>query len=292
MSDSGQTAVADGMMHFRLPIYEGPLDLLLHLIKRAELDPHDVTASVITEQYLDHLNLMEELNLDIAGEYLVMAATLLLIKSFALLPHPEAVDTEEAEDLKRDLVERLLEYQRYREAAIKLGERPLLGRDVFATPGEPIPAEDQVSAQFSVSIFDLVQAMAGVLKRLSDRAPRRIELRDIPVAQCIPRVLAALGEGTRVEFTSLFEDLTDRALLIATFLALLELIRRGAVQAWQEDRQGPILLGRGDRWDKPSPEMVAEVAAETAGQPNGLVLAESDTDSENASDEDGGREHD
>src|SRR5277367_3967628 len=204
----GETAPTpvQGMLRFRLPIYEGPLDLLLHLIKRAELDPHDVTASVITEQYLGHLNLMEELNLDIAGEYLVMAATLLLIKSFALLPHPEPVDTEEAEELKRDLVERLLEYQRYREAAIKLGERPLLGRDVFASPGEPIPLDDQPAEQLSISIFDLVQAIAVVLKRLSDRTPRRIELRDIPVARCIPRVLAALGEGSRVEFNTLFEN--------------------------------------------------------------------------------------
>src|SRR5580693_10465557 len=137
----GETAPTpvQGMLRFRLSIYEGPLDLLLHLIKRAELDPHDVTASIITEQYLEHLNLMEELNLDVAGEYLVMAATLLLIKSFALLPHPELADTEEAEELKRDLVERLLEYQRYREAAARLGERPLLGRDVFPSRGEPVP---------------------------------------------------------------------------------------------------------------------------------------------------------
>ncbi|HUN58952.1 MAG TPA: segregation/condensation protein A [Candidatus Binataceae bacterium] len=246
-----------GMMRFRLPVYEGPLDLLLHLIKRAELDPHDVTASIITEQYLEHLNLMEELNLDVAGEYLVMAATLLLIKSFTLLPHPAPDDTEEAEELKHDLVARLLEYQRYREAAVKLGERPVLGRDVFASPGERIPQEDRPAEQLSVSIFDLVQAIAVVLKRLSDRTPRKIELRDIPVAQCIPRVLAALGEGMRVEFTALFDDLTDRPLIIATFMALLELIRRGAVRAWQEERPGPILLGRGDRWDVPHPEAAA-----------------------------------
>jgi segregation and condensation protein A len=247
----------NGMMHFRLPVYEGPLDLLLHLIKRAELDPHDVTASIITEQYLEHLNLMEELNLDVAGEYLVMAATLLLIKSFTLLPHPAPDDTEEAEELKHDLVARLLEYQRYREAAIKLGERPLLGRDVFASPGERVPQEEQPTEQLSVSIFDLVQAIAVVLKRLSDRTPRKIELRDIPVARCIPRVLAALGDGVRVEFSTLFDNLADRPLIIATFLALLELIRRGAVRAWQEERPGPILLGRGDRWDVPHPEAAA-----------------------------------
>jgi chromatin segregation and condensation protein Rec8/ScpA/Scc1 (kleisin family) len=91
--------------------------------------------------------------------------------------------------------------------------------------------------------------MAAVLKRLGDRTPRRIELRDIPVAQCIPRILAALGDGERVEFTTLFEDLADYPLIIATFMALLELIRRGAVRAWQEDRHGPILLGRGDRFE-------------------------------------------
>ncbi len=250
MSDEG-TALkfeSDGGMRFRLPIYEGPLDLLLHLIKRAELDPQDVATSIITEQYLEQLNLMEQLNLDIAGEYLVMAATLLLIKSFALLPHPELADTEEADDLKRDLVERLLEYQRYREAEAKLGERALLGRDDFAAPGEPVPEEQEPSAPFEVSIFDLVSAMAAVLKRLGDRTPRRIELRDIPVAQCIPRILAALGEGERVVFTALFEDLEDRPLVIATFMALLELIRRGAVRVWQDERQGPILLGRGDRF--------------------------------------------
>lgn len=238
----------DSQLRFRLPVYEGPLDLLLHLIKRAELDPQDVTASVITEQYLEYLNLMQELNLDVAGEYLVMAATLLLIKSFILLPHPQGADTEEAEELKRDLVERLLEYQRYREVAAKLGERSLLGRDVFAAPRQTAPEEDQTTPPYTVSIFDLVQAMAAVLRRLADRAPRTITLRDIPVAQCIPRILAALEDDVPLEFISLFDDLTDRALIIATFIALLELIRRGEVTAWQKQRPGPIYLSRGPRF--------------------------------------------
>jgi segregation and condensation protein A len=247
-------ADADNTPFFRLPNYEGPLDLLLHLIKRAELDARDVTASIITEQYLEYLNLMEQLNLDIAGEYLVMAATLLLIKSFSLLPHPQLADSEEAEELKRDLVERLLEYQRYREAAAKLSERALLGRDVFAAPRQPaLEDEDHTTPPYTVSIFDLVQAMAAVLKRLADQTPRRIALRDIPIAQCIPRVLAALAGDDRVEFASIFEDLEDRSLIIATFVALLELIRRGAVRAWQEERWGVIYLGRGDRFDNPEP---------------------------------------
>ncbi|MGB6553036.1 MAG: segregation/condensation protein A [Candidatus Binataceae bacterium] len=247
MSDDSTTAPrleADGSPRFKLPIYEGPLDLLLHLLKRAELDPHDVTASVITEQYLAYLELLDQLNLDVAGEYLVMAATLLLIKSFSMLPHPELADAEEAEDLKRDLVARLLEYQRYREAAEKLGERAILGRDVFAAPGEPVPEADAGATRFSVSIFDLVEAMGAVLKRIADATPRGIVLRDIPVAECIPAILAALEGGRRVEFTALFGDLRDRPMVIATFMALLELIRRGEIAAWQDDRFGPIMLER------------------------------------------------
>jgi len=234
----------DASVRFRLPIYEGPLDLLLHLLKRAELDPHDVTASVITEQYLAWLELLDQLNLDVAGEYLVMAATLLLIKSFAMLPHPELADNEEAEELKRDLVERLLEYQRYREAADKLASRALLGRDVFTTPGEPVPV-DENARQFTATIFDLVEAMGKVLRRIADKTPRGIVLRDIPVAECIPRIMSALDGAARIEFTALFEDASDRSLVVATFMALLELIRRREVRAFQEARFGPIYLERG-----------------------------------------------
>jgi segregation and condensation protein A len=235
---------AEGPPRFKLPIYEGPLDLLLHLLKRAELDPHDVTASIITEQYLAYLELLDQLNLDVAGEYLVMAATLLLIKSFAMLPHPELTDTEEADELKRDLVERLLEYQRYREAAEKLGERAILGRDVFAARGEPAPEADADEHRYSVTIFDLVEAMGAVLKRIADKRPRGIVLRDIPVAQCIPVILNRLEQSGRVEFMELFDDLHDRPRVIATFMALLELMRRGEVAAWQEVRFGPIILER------------------------------------------------
>jgi len=236
---------------FRLPFYEGPLDLLLHLIKRAELDARDVTASVITEQYLAYLELLDSLNLDVAGEYLVMAATLLLIKSFSMLPHAGSEELEEAEELKRDLVERLLEYQRYREAAEKLGARALLGRDVFTTPGEKLSDESEADNQaqrLQVSLFDLVEAMSAVLKRLTDTTPRQIALRDMPVAECIPRIMAALEQcGGTLEFTALFEDFhsaNDRPVVIATFMALLELIRQGRVRARQERRFGPILLER------------------------------------------------
>jgi segregation and condensation protein A len=232
----------EALRRFRLPIFEGPLDLLLHLIKRNELDPQEVTASIITDQYLQYLELLDSLNLDLAGEYLVMAATLVLIKSYSLLPHPGVADTEDGEELKRDLVERLLEYQRYREAGAKLGERPMLGRDVFAAPGETVEAGEPV--EYRASLFDLVEALREVLKRLSGKAPRQIVLRDIPVAERIPVVLEAIDLAERIEFAALFEDLCDRSLVIATFLALLELIRRGQVLALQQGRLGPIMLSR------------------------------------------------
>ena len=263
-------APSDEVPRFELPIYHGPLDLLLHLIKRAELDPRDIATSAITEQYLAHLELMEQLNLDVAGEYLVMAATLILIKSFAMLPHPGIDDTEEAEELRRDLVERLLEYQRYREAAAKLGEREVLGRDVFASPGLAPPEPEPGAAPYSVSIFDLVQAMAAVLKRLSDRTPRTITLRDIPIAHCIPRILATLTSDDSIPFAAIFEEAGDRVLVIATFVALLELIRRGAVRAWQNERGGEIWLGRGARFASAGDEGVSTIVADTTQSPSSI----------------------
>jgi len=229
---------------FRLPVFEGPLDLLLHLIKKNELDPQEVTASIVTEQYLEYLELLDSLNLDVAGEYLVMAATLLLIKSFALLPYQGAADEEEAEELKRELIDRLLEYQRYREAAFKLAERPMLGRDVFVTPGEKLEPQTGQIPIYDVSIFDLVEALRGVLARLAEQGPRELKLRDIPVATCIPVILERLQESARIEFVSLFEDAHDRPTVVAFFLALLELIRRGQVRAFQEAVFGPIWLSR------------------------------------------------
>jgi segregation and condensation protein A len=141
------------------------------------------------------------------------------------------------------LVERLLEYQRYREAGDKLASRAILGRDVFTTPGEPVPV-DENARQFTATIFDLVEAMGAVLKRVADKTPRGIVLRDIPVAECIPRIMSALDGVSRIKFTDLFDDASDRSLVIATFMALLELIRRRDVRAFQEARFGPIYLER------------------------------------------------
>ncbi|HYA34290.1 MAG TPA: segregation/condensation protein A [Candidatus Binataceae bacterium] len=251
-NNSGSRIIAESAVRVAIPAYEGPLDLLLHLLKKAELEPRDVAVSSITEAYLAHLELLNQLNLDVAGEYLVMAATLLLIKSYSLLPRVGPEDEEEADGLKRDLIERLLEYQRYREAAEKLGERALVGRDVFTSVGEHVEPGEQ-GPRFTVTLFDLVEAMGTVLKRLADKAPRDIQLRDIPIAHCVPRIMEALSGGRKIEFVSLFEDLDDRSLVIATFIALLELVRRRVVSAFQEMRPGPIWIERG-------PEELGEIA--------------------------------
>src|SRR5215468_5241088 len=150
----------------RLDLFEGPLDLLLHLIKTNEVDVKDIPVAAITEQYLAHLDLMRELNLDIASEYLVMAATLTLIKSRLLLPTPDAEEDEEA-DPRADLVRQLMEYQRYREAAAALAERPFLRRDVFAreASADGVPPDPNAGLAVRVTLYELMQALRGVLAR-------------------------------------------------------------------------------------------------------------------------------
>src|SRR5262245_37783007 len=149
----------------RLDLFEGPLDLLLHLIKRNEVDVTDIPVAQITEQYLGYLDLMRELNLDVASEYLVMAATLTLLKSRLLLPAPPGEDDEEA-DPRADLVRQLLEYQRYREASAALAERPWLRRDVFAREpnAEGLPPDPNEKPAVKVTLFELLEAFRAVLK--------------------------------------------------------------------------------------------------------------------------------
>ena len=146
----------------KLDIFEGPLDLLLYLIRKNEIDIYNIPIALITEQYLEYLDLMRSLNLDLAGEYLVLAATLIHIKSRMLLPPVEGDDeTEEGEDPRAELVQQLLEYQAFKEAALNLEDRPLLERDVFtrgAPLEEPAEAEEEEETMIEVGIFELVQA--------------------------------------------------------------------------------------------------------------------------------------
>jgi segregation and condensation protein A len=228
---------------FRIAAYEGPLDLLLHLLKRAEVDVRDLPVSSITAQYLEHLQALEALGLDVAAEYLVMAATLVLIKSIALLPNPEPEELADAEQMRRELVERLLEHQRYCAAAAALASRPLLGRDVFEVQAPHYEqAADRHPGVRAASVYDLVEAMARLLRQRAGQAARLLSLDTVPIAQRFSVILEALARAATVEFERLIEKDASRAVIIATFLALLELVRQGKVSLWQERWQGPILL--------------------------------------------------
>ncbi len=229
----------------RLPIFEGPLDLLLHLIKRNEVQIADIPIAAITDQYLATLEAFPELNLDGAGEYLVMAATLTYIKSRMLLP---AIDDDEPEeDPRTKLVEQLVEYQRFREVAVALGERPLLARDVFAGPGEaaaPASAGDVAPPPVrEASIGDLLSAFRTVLQRLQPPPSHDISREEYSIQGAVRGILDRFTHRRNLEFESLFPVDAARAQVIVTFLALLELIRLNVVRAMQSERFGSIMLG-------------------------------------------------
>ena len=229
----------------RLPIFEGPLDLLLHLIKRNEVQVSDIPIATITDQYLATLEELPELNLDGAGEYLVMAATLVYIKSRMLLPVPEEEDEPE-DDPRHELMQQLLEYQRYRDVAVGLGERAVLDRDVFARDperlGPPRPGEPDEPAVRDASLGDLLDALRGVLRRLRPPPVHEVPREEISIGQAVERVLARFADAEAVEFAALFAPEATRAEVIATFLALLELIRLRVLRAQQAERFGAIML--------------------------------------------------
>jgi len=229
----------------RLDVFEGPLDLLLHLIKKNEVQITDIPIASITDQYLALLEELPELNLDGAGEYLVMAATLMYIKSRMLLPADPDDEGEQEADPRAELVQQLLEYQRFREAAADLGERRVLGRDVFASAGEPEPTADPgepVARVRDASLADLLDALRGVLSRLTPPAAHGLPAPGLSIAECVARILARFALGTRIEFAEVFSPEAGRGEVIVTFLALLELIRLKVIRAVQHERFGPIQL--------------------------------------------------
>lgn len=223
-----------GPCRVSLDVFEGPLDLLLHLIKKNEVAIADIPVARITEQYLAYLDMMRDLDLDIAGEYLVMAATLVLIKSRMLLPAAEDEPEEEA-DPRADLVRQLLEYQRYREAALALAERPLLQRDVFAR--EPVADVEGAGAdpgpRLRVSPWDLLAALQAVLRRARPEPVHEVVVERVSLRDRAERLLARLRHERTVAFESLFDEAATRLEIVVTFLALLELMRLGGVRAVQ-----------------------------------------------------------
>jgi segregation and condensation protein A len=261
---------SEGTYAVKLPIFEGPLDLLLHLIRLNEVEITDIPVARIAEQYLEYLEVMRELNLDVAGEYLVMAATLAWIKSRMLLPPDPSELAEDAVDPRADLAARLLEYQRFKEAAAQLGERPLLGRDVFESRGaepEPLPESQR---EIRVGLFELVEAFRQALRREGPSgAAHEVEAETVTVRDCMIAVMRHFENRETCEFGELLVDaegrLASRRVLVATFLAMLELTRLEAVGIFQGVDafgvpQGPIHLRRRiDPGDQAWAERISEL---------------------------------
>ena len=229
--------------NFQLEIFEGPLDLLLHLIKKNEVNITDIPIATITEQYLATLELMQTLNLDMAGEFLVMAATLIHIKSRILLPESDAETDEEEEggDAREELMRRLLEYQRFKEAAGELGQRDVLTRDVFVRA--TAPTEKPLPTAFrDLSVFELLTALRRVLERLPKDEFHEVTLEKITVREKMTLVLERLRVDGQIMFESLFTDAGTRMAVIVTFLAMLELVKIRAIRIFQDRLDGPIII--------------------------------------------------
>jgi segregation and condensation protein A len=228
--------------HVQLEIFEGPLDLLLHLIKKNEVSITDIPIAAITEQYLATLELMQSLNLDVAGEFLVMAATLIHIKSRMLLPAgADEPDEDEGIDPRDELVRRLLEYQRYKDAATVLEQREILTRDVFIRGGSS--TEEAGPRGFrEISIFELLGALKRVIERLPKDVFHEVTLEKITVREKMTLLLDKLHERGSLLFETLFEHVRTRMEVVVTFLAMLELVKVRAIRIVQEELGGPILI--------------------------------------------------
>lgn len=231
--------------------FEGPLDLLLHLIKENKVDIYDIPIALITHQYLEYLGLMKELNLEIAGDFLVMAATLIHIKSRMLLPVEETVDTEEEQDPRLELVQKLLEYQAFKDAALGLREREDEWADAFhreeaAPPGEETTAPGDMETGpelylFDLNLFDLISAFKEIL----DKAPHEVMAvtkETLTVKDRMAAIVEIIQDREAIRFEELFKEALTKMYLIVSFVALLELLRLGLAKTYQEKEFGTIWI--------------------------------------------------
>lgn len=231
----------------RLDIFEGPLDLLLYLIKKEELDIYNIPIARVTEQYLEYLNLMEILDLEVAGEFLVMAATLMQIKSKMLLPPDPAGEAEEEGDPRAELVRRLLEYKAFKEAAERLRGFEDKKRGVFTRFGVEVDVDGGDSPFLEVSLFELLSAFSKILKNLPKVDSHEVVKDEFTVAEKVHELFHRLVKTPVLYFRELFEAAKNKMEVITVFLALLELIRLKEVVASQSDRFGEIEISRNAR---------------------------------------------
>ena len=226
-----------------LDIFEGPLDLLLHLIKEQKMDIYDIRIAEITRQYLTYLDLLSELNLEMVGEYLVMAAELAKIKSKTLLP---TLETEEdalaatGEDPRAELMRRLLEYQRYKEAAFELRQKEYDQQQLFSRTGEFVLDNSEQELLIEANVFDLLTAFQKVLKEKSFKKNYEIKITVLSVSDRIGDILEILNASESITFDSFFTTLNTKQEVIVTFLAILELMRMQLIRS-QQARQFDVI---------------------------------------------------
>ena len=249
----------------QLEIFEGPLDLLLHLIKKNEVSITDIPIATIIEQYLATVDLMESLSLDVAGEFLVMAATLIHIKSRMLLPAgTEEVEEDEGIDPRDELVRRLLEYQRFKDAADQLEGREILTRDVFARSATP-PETVEPAPFREVSLFELLTALRRVIDRLPKDVYHQVILDKVTVREKMTLLLDSLRSRGQVLFEELFGDAQNRMDVVVTFLAMLELVKVRAIRIFQDEPAGPIVIEAAAGMDKAELADIADLEDERHG---------------------------
>jgi segregation and condensation protein A len=228
----------------KLEIFEGPMDLLLHLIKKHELDIYSIPIALITQQYLEYIELMKSLDMEIAGDFLVMASTLTHIKSRMLLPPPENPEGEDdGVDPRAELIRRLLEYKSFKEAAASLENKEETWSRVYTRQGETapdVPANDE-PLLFDFHLFDLLAALKDVMARTPDQS-FDVTAESASITEKISQILARLEAVDSMLFADLFEGSTSRAQVIGTFLALLELIKTRVVKAVQIEQFGAIRI--------------------------------------------------
>lgn len=232
----------------QLEVFEGPLDLLLYLIKRDEVDIYDIPIEQITTQYMQYLDLMKMLDLNIAGEFIVMAATLMMIKSRMLLPVDDRIDfeDEEEDDPRWDLVRQLVEYKKFKSAAAHLEDLEAMRQNIFAGGVTDVPVDLEVEQPTlslgDVSIFDLLSAFNQVLERAAEREGAEIFAEEFTVEDRIAWILDTVRGGEKVTFISLFSEDAGRHEIATTFIALLELIRLRQVKVTQRKELGSIYI--------------------------------------------------
>jgi segregation and condensation protein A len=262
-SGSSRTETEEGPTggyRIALPTFEGPLDLLLHLIEEHELDIFDIPIAFIAAKFVEYVTLMQELNIDVASEYLVMAATLAHIKSKQLLPAaPEDQEVEQESDIdpRAELVRRLLEYQKYKHAAEQLSSAPVLGRDVFShgVPGLEAHGPARIAG---LSLFRLLDAFQLVLSRAKATVDHQIDFERFSITDRINQLSEILREKKRVVFIELFDGQSSRSELIVTFLALLEMTRLRLTRLFQDDPLGPIEIELSVQDEEGTPDSSAE----------------------------------